>query len=355
MASREQTTVGSALETIRAMAVFGRVAKASRSLVLSLAAVCLAVLMVVPANATFPGPNGKIAFERGGNIWVMSPNGTGLVRLTSSGTAANPQWSADGKKIAYDQRSSTTGLDLWVMNANGANKYRVTKHLRSESDPAWSPNGAWLAFTTDRNGRREIFKIRSIAPFGTAIQLTRTAGTGEPEPTDEDPIISDSQPNWSPSGSRISFSRFITSDPTSSSSWGRELMTMAPDGSAVFTSPLNGTGETCTSWGPGGRRIAWVDTEFDFEHGLASSNVWHTNPDGSEPVKVTAFGFESPWQLGCGSWSPDRGTTIVFSGFVDTGDPTARPAIYRVPANGASSPVLIASNGVNPDWGRIAV
>jgi Tol biopolymer transport system component len=135
-------------------------------------------LLASAAEATFPGPNGKIAFERGGNIWVMNPNGTGQVRLTSRGTTANPQWSADGRKIAYDQASGTTGRDIWVMNRNGSKKVRVSTHVKNVYDPAWSPDGRWLAFVSDRRERGEIFKIRSTPPFGTAIRLTSTAGTG---------------------------------------------------------------------------------------------------------------------------------------------------------------------------------
>ena len=51
------------------------------------------------AHATYLGDNGKIAYYRGGEIWVMSPDGSGqaLGRRQGSG----PAWSADGAKIAY--------------------------------------------------------------------------------------------------------------------------------------------------------------------------------------------------------------------------------------------------------------
>jgi Tol biopolymer transport system component len=303
------------------------------------------------AEATFPGPNGKIAFQRGGNIWIMNPSGTGQVRLTWSGRAANPQWSADGRKIAYDQDSASTGRDIWVMKGNGSGKYRVTTHPKNESDPAWSPDGRWLAFVSDRRDRGEIFKVRATVPFGTAIRLTTTAGSGEPETTGDDPYLSDSEPNWSPLGNRIAFRRYMRFDDVSWFSFGNALMTMNTNGAGIIEASTGGYGATCPSWGPGGNRIAWADDEWYYLGGAGASNVWHSNPDGSAMVAVTRFGYDTPWRLGCVTWSPYRGVQIAFSGVIDDGNAPI-PAVYRVIASGSSAPTLIAGNGANPDWGR---
>ena len=310
-------------------------------------------LDAVPAAATFPGPNGKIAFVRGGNIWVMNPNGSGQVRLTGVGTAAHPQWSADGRRIAYDRGSASAGRNIWVMNGDGSGKYQVTFHSGNELDPAWSPDGTWLAFVSDRRGRGEIFKLHSTAPFGKAIRLTTTAGTGTPEPTPEDPYLSDMQPSWSPSGARISFSRYQRSDDASAFSYGIELTTMDPDGSGLRQRHVpNGLGETCSNWRPGSGRILWVDDEFEFTDAQASNNVWHSKPDGSDQQKVTQFDQDPDafWDLQCASWAPSGTGSIVFSG--SSGDDVV-PTLYRVAADGLSPPVAIASAGSDPDWGRV--
>jgi Tol biopolymer transport system component len=181
----------------------------------------------------------------------MNPIGTGQVRLTRSGTAANPQLSADGKKIAYDQGSPSTGRDIWAMNGNGSGKYQVTTHAKNEVDPTWSPDGRWLAFASDRRDSGEIFKVRSTAPFGAAIRLTTTAGTGEPYPTYEDPRLSDAQPNWSPTGNRIAFSRYIREDDFSAFGWTTLLVTMNVNGTGITEAGVPGV--DCPSWAQGER------------------------------------------------------------------------------------------------------
>jgi hypothetical protein len=73
--------------------------------------VAVGMLLVVdkPAEAAFPGQNGKIAFEsaRDGNseIYTMNPNGQGINPLTNSpATDFQPAWSPNGDKIAFTNR-----------------------------------------------------------------------------------------------------------------------------------------------------------------------------------------------------------------------------------------------------------
>ena len=66
------------------------------------AAVLAALLLPSSAHATFPGANGKIAFERSGDIWTMNADGSGQVNLTNtSAPELDPAWSPDGSKIVF--------------------------------------------------------------------------------------------------------------------------------------------------------------------------------------------------------------------------------------------------------------
>jgi len=86
-------------------------------------------------------PDGtKIVFEalnlNGWQICVINTDGTSSADHLSYG--CYPYWSPDGEKIVY----STHGLEIYVMNADGAGKRKLTKGYC----PSWSPDGTKIAF-----------------------------------------------------------------------------------------------------------------------------------------------------------------------------------------------------------------
>src|SRR4051812_18519496 len=88
-----------------------------------LCAVAALLAMEAPADASFPGQNGKIAFEsdRSGayEIYTVDPDDTDLTRLTFSG-GRQPAWSPEGTKIAFVRAGN-----LWLMNADGSNQHSL--------------------------------------------------------------------------------------------------------------------------------------------------------------------------------------------------------------------------------------
>src|SRR5207237_328246 len=117
-----------------------------------LAGVLLAFVFIVPlpAKATFPGANGRIAFSSDfsdpSQIYTMRSDGTDLRQLThvSAGHAAvSPAWSPDGTRIAF-----TLNNRIWVMNADGAGKQKLTHRDGFEDhSPSWSPDGTQILFS----------------------------------------------------------------------------------------------------------------------------------------------------------------------------------------------------------------
>jgi len=89
----------------------------------------LSFLTAIPAHATFPGKNGKIAFKQDGEIFTMNPDGSEIRQLTHLGpdnSADFPSWSAGGKQIVFNEFPPPDGVpQLWVMNADGSDQHLV--------------------------------------------------------------------------------------------------------------------------------------------------------------------------------------------------------------------------------------
>jgi Tol biopolymer transport system component len=109
-------------------------------------------------------PDGsKIAFSRSDDqqvdVWAVDLTSGAQTRLTNGFEVEDqPDWSPDGSRIAYVNDPfllSATKLvsnpDIWVMNADGSGKARLTSHPWEDTNPAWSPDGSKIAFTHRQN------------------------------------------------------------------------------------------------------------------------------------------------------------------------------------------------------------
>ena len=146
-------------------------------------------------------PDGtKIVFVSGrdGNfeIYVMNADGSSPLRLTNApGTDADPAWSPDGSKIAFWSSRDPYG-EIYVMNADGTGVTRLTTNDAQEIQPEWSPNGSQLVFSRLTgceyySGFCDYDLIVMNADGSGATQLTSGS--------------SDNDPAWSPDGNWIAF------------------------------------------------------------------------------------------------------------------------------------------------------
>src|SRR6266446_6978439 len=83
-----------------------------RNLLVAITAVAALMMAAIPAHATFPGKNGRIAFVQDGEIFSMNPDGSDVRQLTHLGpdnSASWPAWSADGKQIVFNESPPPDG------------------------------------------------------------------------------------------------------------------------------------------------------------------------------------------------------------------------------------------------------
>ncbi len=122
----------------------------------------------------------------------MNPDGSGQQRLTGDGS--QPNWSPDGRKIAFGSERDGNA-DIYVMNADGSGQQRLTRNPASDHSADWSPDGRKIVFVSDRAGRHAAYvmnadgsgqrKLTRTRPVGFSfMQATRpvTAATGPPLP-----------------------------------------------------------------------------------------------------------------------------------------------------------------------------
>ncbi len=160
--------------------------------VLDLARDTLSPVTRDPADDSFPlwTPNGqRIVFgstrQGAHNLFWRSADGTGPVTQLSDGDVGLRwpySWSPDGQSLAfvYQEPGMTQSFDVRLLAAgsDGAVRPLLDTEFR-ESNPAISPNGAWIAYRSDESGRDEIY-VQRFPELGTRIPISTEGGEAPP-------------------------------------------------------------------------------------------------------------------------------------------------------------------------------
>ena len=96
-------------------------------------------------------------------IWVMPITG-GRPTQISAGTGRQPDWSPDGRWVAFSSgRDDPAGRHaIFVVDQAGGNLTQLTDHAVNPQHPVWSPNGKWLVFSAEPTERRDVFGLARI-------------------------------------------------------------------------------------------------------------------------------------------------------------------------------------------------
>jgi Tol biopolymer transport system component len=309
------------------------------------AALALA-LHAPPVLASFPGPNGPIAFQSTvdgkTNLYSIDADVSGLAQLTHGNfNDADPDLSPGGERVAFSRFTGQINgnRDVFVLDVASGEETRLTTNKARDLDPAWAPDATWVVFASSRNdlnpNSRDCrnlfagtcnFDLYTINADGTSeVRLTTTSAT-------------DVAPQVSPDGSRIAFASFRNG------AW------------AIYVIDANGGNEqkltpdsmqaSLPDWSPDGTNIIFVNNAC-VEESCTESDIFVMDADGSDITQLTDDLGNNLYP----SYSPD-GTRIAFCHNADLTFPPAD--IFVINADGTNPTNVTNSPSVNdfaPDWG----
>ena len=278
----------------------------------------LAAVLLMPASMY---AQEKVVFEsqRDGNneIYLMDANGANQFRLTTNTFYdAEPAFSAAGEKIAFTSTRSGNA-EIYVMHTDGSMVQNVTNNPATDGHPAFSPDGSKIVFTSTRGGRPGIWVMN--VDGSNPVELMDGIGGNEPE--------------FSRDGTMIVFSG------TEGSGGDSEIWIINADGTGrINLSKDLDAEDTEPSFSPDGTKIL-----FTKKPNSGSSEIFTMNVDGSNPVNLTNHASADS----AAEFSGD-GSRIFFTTFRD-----GQQEIYQMSPDG-SNQVNVTNqpgNDSNPSWG----
>ncbi|MEW5960293.1 MAG: ATP-binding protein [Chloroflexota bacterium] len=237
----------------------------------------------------------------------------GAVGLNSNGGATQPlldggqSWSSAGQLLFT---AATHGdRDLYLARGDGSQPQRLTVAAGDDTQPAWSPDGRFIAFSSGRTGNFDIYKMP--ADGSQVVQLTTSRGYDE-------------WPAWSPDGRQIVF--------VSDRDGNEEIYVMNADGSSQQRLTHHPAADWPASWSPAGDRLVFASNRD------GNWNLYLINADGRGLTRLTA----DPADEREPAWSP-AGRSIAFAS-----DRRGNWDIYTLPVPGGSMTEVSAA-----EWTQI--
>ena len=233
---------------------------------------------------------------------------TGLVPVNG-----DPAWSPDGQHLAFSSQRDFN-YNIHVMDAAGNDRAALTTHPGNDWNPTWSTTNR-IAFNSNRDGNWELYTMNADGSGQT--NLTNT------------PTIAEADAAWSPNGRQLAFAR------QEGGNW--DIYLMNADGSGLTRLTSHAATDRNPTWSPDGARLAF-QTDRDGNNEIYVLTI--AGPPGNETNLTHNPGDEHE-----PAWSPD-GAHIAFGRvFTDGVD------LWVMDANGANhQPLRVYSRSPQPAW-----
>jgi TolB protein len=224
--------------------------------------------------------------ERNGNrdVHVIDIYTGFIQNLTNDNlTECCPQWSPDGRYIAYHVTDFSVH-GIYVMNADGSNRRRLTPEGGTDFTFDWSPDGRDMAVESGYTGDTQ------------AIYLIDVDTSSRRQLSPADTLYA--SPVWSPDGQQIMFLSCCIYGPNRGG-----LYTIHPDGTNLRLLTSDEVRPHFPRWSPDGQQIAFTSSTGDRTNGV----IYVMGADGSNPRQLTPNDLDSISL----KWIPDS-TGIIF-------------------------------------------
>jgi Tol biopolymer transport system component len=273
----------------------------------------------VQSPVASPAASPVAAAGAGVGINIASADGSLVLNLSPDGAyEIDPAWSPDGMQIVF-----STGAAIWVMNADGSDRRLIADTPSRGLRPRWSPDGTRIAFL-DKSG--QLYLVNVDGSGLVAVKLPVSAGT--PAPISFASVIPGEinwVPAWSPDGKHVA----VFSGATGFSS----LYVVTADGSQVEQLADGLGGPAGPVWSPDGTSIAFIAQSSAGVSGLFVLTV-----ENGEMTTLLEGQFLDP-----PAWSPDGSSLLIGNsapggGTIVNADGTGSTPFTALP-NGVKSPI----------------
>ena len=225
-----------------------------------------------PATTPIWSPDGRhIALVLQNELFVVASDGRFLHRLTRASSQGfdfafdrTASFSPQGERIAFESfrgnekapimkdENSRNDFEIAVADLDGSNIVKLTESINADVEPSWSPDGARIAFLSERTGLSQVYAMDV-----TGADVIQVASSG---------YVLKQKPQWSPDAREIVFAA-IVKNPVAESNDNYTVLHVARSdgmGLAMLNSTLSAAARAPyefleqPSWSPDGKMIVFA-------------------------------------------------------------------------------------------------